>query len=58
MLTITQEQIVRALLAEMRAKLAEGDEAGVLCLSGILATFSSEAALPELQFPVAVRSTV
>ncbi len=42
-----RDEIVKALLAEMRAKLAERDEAGVLCLSNILATFTAEPSIPE-----------
>lgn len=43
----TRQEIVRAILAEMRAKLEQGNEPGVLCLSNILTTFTAEPSLPE-----------
>lgn len=47
----TRQEIVRAILAEMRAKLAERDEAGVLYFSQVLSTFTQAPSLPdELKF--------
>lgn len=47
----TRQEIVRAILAEMRAKLAERDEAAVLYFSQVLATFTQVPSLPdELRF--------
>lgn len=43
----THSQIVRELLAEMRAKLAERDDAGVVYFSQILTTFTKTPVDPE-----------
>lgn len=43
----TRTQIVREILAEMRVKLAERDDAGVIYLSEVLSTFTQAAPDPE-----------
>lgn len=44
----TRDQIVKELLAEMRHQLANRNDAGVVMLSEILATFTRAAPDPEL----------
>ncbi len=43
----TREEIVRALIDEMRAKLAAKDDAAVVYFSTVLATFTKSPCIPD-----------
>lgn len=43
----TRQEIVKAILAEMRAKLEERDDASVLYFSQVLTTFTQVPSFPE-----------